>query len=135
MTGEIFALLSRNSVLRHSIGTGWDDAAFEGAITEAMSRPEALANRFFTLRAEALLAGLSEARATARLSGLLIGAELAAAKPYWLGARVVVIGEDRLTQHSATARTLQGAAPETIDARATTLAGLTAAYARLKDMP
>jgi len=44
MTGEIFALLSRQSVLHHSVDAqGWDDAAFEAAVSEAISKPERLA--------------------------------------------------------------------------------------------
>ena len=133
MTGELFALMSAQSVLRHTVGQGWDAEAFEAAVGEAISRPEALANRFFTLRAEDLLAGLSPGAATARLSGLLIGAELAAARPYWLGQRIVLIGATGLVQHYAKALALQGSLAETADATKSTLAGLTAAYARLKE--
>ena len=35
---------------------------------------------------------LTAPQARARLSGTLIGAELAAARPYWLGQKVAVIG-------------------------------------------
>ncbi len=133
MTGEMFALMSEQSVLKHSVGNGWDASAFETAVADAMSRPEALANRFFSLRAEGLLAGLSSEAATARLSGLLIGAELAAARPYWLGQNIVLIGAPKLATLYATALALQGAVTETADATQTTLAGLTAAYIRLKE--
>ena len=135
MTGELFALISKQSVLRHSVGEGWDAAAFEAAVTDAMSRPEAMANRLFTLRAEGLLADLGTGAATARLSGLLIGAELAAARPYWLGQKIVLIGAPGLAAHYATALALQGVSAETANATDTTLAGLTAAYARLKENP
>ena len=118
---------------QHLVGEGWDDEAFAGAVSDAMARPEALANRFFSLRAEGLLADLTTEAATARLSGLLIGAELAAARPYWLGQKIVLIGAPRLSQHYAAALALQGAVTETADATQTTLAGLTAAYARLKE--
>jgi 2-dehydro-3-deoxygalactonokinase len=41
MTGEMFALLGEQSVLRHSVAdAGWDAAAFDAAVAEAMSRPE-----------------------------------------------------------------------------------------------
>ncbi|NNE78972.1 MAG: 2-dehydro-3-deoxygalactonokinase [Silicimonas sp.] len=135
MTGELYALISGQSVLRHSVGEGWDEDAFGDALSDAMARPEAMANRFFSLRAESLLTGLPPGAATARLSGLLIGAELAAARPYWLGQRIAMIGTARLTGIYGTALTLQGAQPETTDATNITLAGLTAAYHRLKDTP
>ncbi|HKK84457.1 MAG TPA: 2-dehydro-3-deoxygalactonokinase [Roseovarius sp.] len=58
----------------------------EDALADSMSRPERLAAH---LRA-AEVAGQAGA-----LTGHLIGAELAAARPYWLGQQVAVIG-DRL---------------------------------------
>lgn len=132
MTGELFALLSTQSVLRHSIGEGWDDEAFAEAVSDAMAKPEAMAARLFSLRAESLLHGLSPDAARARASGLLIGAELAAARPYWLGQEIVLIGAEKLSALYAAALTAQGAAPKIADGTATTLAGLTAAYDLLK---
>ena len=134
-TNFIIPLIGERSVLRHSVGDGWDDAAFADALGDAMARPEAMASRFFSLRAEDLLAGLAPGAATARLSGLLIGAELAAARPYWLGQRIVLIGAERLASIYGAALSAQGALPETADAANITLAGLTAAYHRLKERP
>ena len=125
MTGEMFALLSEASVLRHGMGgEGWDDAAFNAAVTDALSRPERIAARLFALRAEGLIAGLTPAAARARLSGLLIGTELAAAKPYWLGQRVTLIGAERLTAAYAAALAQQGIKAERLPATECTLAGL-----------
>jgi len=135
MTGEMFALLSQNSVLRHSIGaTGWDAGAFTGALSQAMSRPEALAARLFSLRAETLLHDLAPDAARARLSGLLIGAELAAAKPYWLGQNVTLIGAPGLNEIYAAALAAQGLTPLQMDGQAMTLAGLTAAHSCLREL-
>ena len=47
MTGEIFALLSEQSVLRHSMGKGWDARAFQDAVIEAHSDPRILAGALF----------------------------------------------------------------------------------------
>ncbi|MDM7458760.1 MAG: 2-dehydro-3-deoxygalactonokinase, partial [Paracoccus sp. (in: a-proteobacteria)] len=86
LTGELFGLLAGESVLRHSLGDeGCDGAVFAAAIDQAMSRPAQGYAGLFQIRAEALLAGLAPAAARARLSGTLIGWELAAAKPWWLG--------------------------------------------------
>lgn len=134
MTGELFALLSAGSVLQHSVGGGWDDAAFAEAVDDAMGRPEAIAARLFALRAETLLADLGRDTATARLSGLLIGAELAAARAYWLGQRIVLVGESRQVSHYAMALASLGAATETADATQATVAGLAAAHARLQEL-
>ncbi|OYX43880.1 MAG: 2-keto-3-deoxy-galactonokinase [Rhodobacterales bacterium 32-67-9] len=132
MTGELFALLSGQSVLRHSVGnTGWDAEAFAEAVADAISAPQRFAARLFGLRAEALLSGLAPESARARLSGLLIGLDLAASRPYWLGQDIVLIGEGSLSNRYAEALRAQGAAPRKADATEITLAGLRAARATL----
>jgi 2-dehydro-3-deoxygalactonokinase len=128
LTGELFALLSEHSVLRHGMaGAGWDDAAFDQGVDEAFARPEKIAARLFTLRAEGLIADLGAAAARSRLSGLLIGIELAAAKPYWLGQRVVLVGAEALSNSYARALATQGLATQRLDATACTLSGLATA--------
>ncbi|MFT4148733.1 MAG: 2-dehydro-3-deoxygalactonokinase [Paracoccaceae bacterium] len=125
MTGEMFALLSQQSVLRHGMqGEGQEDAAFDAALSETLSRPERLAANLFGLRAEGLLHGLGPAAARSRLSGLLIGAELAATRPYWLGQRVALVGAAALSRAYGRALAAQGVQAETLDATACTLAGL-----------
>jgi 2-dehydro-3-deoxygalactonokinase len=133
MTGELFALLSTQSVLRHSLTTeGWDDASFDEGLSEALSRPDRIAARLFSLRAEGLLHGLTAPQARARLSGLLIGIELAGAKPYWLGQEVKLIGAEKLAASYARALASQGLTAERLDDTACTLAGLSALHAKLK---
>lgn len=125
MTGEMFALLSAQSVLRHSVARdGWDDAAFTKGLSDAQSRPERLAAQLFSLRAEGLIAGLSPVAARARLSGLLIGAELAAARSYWLGQPVLLVGSDAVCAPYAAALCAQGVAARCLAAGACTVAGL-----------
>lgn len=129
MTGELFALLSEQSVLRHGVqGTGWDDDAFDAALSDALSRPERFAAKLFSLRAEALIAGLAAPQARARLSGLLIGIELAGAKPYWLGQPVALIGSEGLSRAYARALATQGVEARTIPASACTLSGLSSLF-------
>ncbi|MEM7631035.1 MAG: 2-dehydro-3-deoxygalactonokinase [Pseudomonadota bacterium] len=134
MTGELFALVSTQSVLRHSMDDAFDTQAFATAVRDGMAHPQALAGRFFGLRAEGLLMEPTPGHAKARLSGLLIGAELAAAKPYWLGQRVVLLGANNLSRLYAAALGAEGVMPETADVTRATLAGLTAAYLKLKDV-
>ncbi|MEP1521781.1 2-dehydro-3-deoxygalactonokinase [Ascidiaceihabitans sp.] len=133
MTGEQFALLTENSVLKHSIGTGWDDTAFKDALNDTMSRPERLAAYLFNLRARDLLEGFDADSARARLSGLLLGAELSAARPFWLGQNVAIIGDDTLARAYAMALDAQGVPALVADAARMTLAGLHAAYRTTKD--
>jgi len=130
LTGEMFALLSQHSVLRHSVA-GWDSAGFADGVAQGMERPERLMARLFSIRAEGLLNGLDPALARARLSGLLIGAELAAAKPYWLGQRVAIIGADGLAKAYATALAGLSVPVSMHDATEMTIAGLNEARAHL----
>lgn len=133
LTGELFALLSRRSVLRHSLGDGetdgdtaedTDEDAFDEALSDALSRPERAAARLFSIRAESLLSGLAPAAARGRLSGLLIGMELAGARPWWLGQDIVLIGPDRLCAAYARALAAQGAPARSLPAADCALAGL-----------
>ena len=127
MTGEMFDLLCGQSVLKHSVGDGWDEAAFAEAVADTLSRPENLAARLFGIRAADLLRGQDAGRARARLSGLLLGAELAATRPYWLGQQIAIIGSPDLSAAYAAALKQQGAFCEIADATQTTLAGLSQA--------
>ena len=134
MTGEIFALLASQSVLRHSVDTSdWDETVFMEAISNTLSRPSDLAAKLFSLRAEGLLYDLPAAKARSRLSALLIGAELSASKPYWLGQQVVILGEGAVAQAYKTALNSQGVTVRCVDAERMTLAGLTAAFNDLKE--
>lgn len=134
LTGEMFALLSQQSVLRHGMaGKDWDDAAFDQGAAEGLSRPERLSANLFRLRAEGLVADLGPAAARARLSGLLIGAELAAAKAYWLGARVALVGSSTLTGLYARALAAQAVTAEVLIAKDCTIAGLAYAAGALKN--
>ncbi len=131
MTGELFATICSQTVLRHSLtGSDWAEGPFLEAVSDALSRPETLTARLFELRAADLLLGQEPATARAILSGLLIGAELAATKPWWLGRDVVVTGSETTTAAYVTALKSQGLSPRILPADAMTLAGLAAA----KDM-
>lgn len=133
ITGELFALISSQSVLRHSVQSdGWDADAFAQAVSDTMSRPEKLAATLFSIRADDLLQATPPATARARLSGILIGAELAAARPYWLGQNVAIIGADATARHYVEALAAQGVPATLADAERMTLAGLTSAYKRSK---
>tara|TARA_R110002074_G_scaffold33348_2_gene92855 strand:+ start:715 stop:1644 length:930 start_codon:yes stop_codon:yes gene_type:complete len=129
MTGELFALISTQSVLRHSVqSNGWDADAFIEAVSDTISRPEKLAARLFSIRAGDLLQATASATSRARLSGTLIGAELAAARPYWLGQDVAILGANATAKHYVEALAAQGVPATLADAERMTLAGLTTAY-------
>ncbi len=133
MTGELYAAISGHTVLRHSIGAGWNEDSFVAGVQDGMSRPERIAAHLFSLRAEGLLNDQCPDAARARLSGLLVGGELAATKPYWLGQNVAIVGEGQLASYYAQALELQGVRATRAAADRITLAGLTVAYAALKE--
>lgn len=82
MTGELFHLISRQSILRLSVPEDADAEAdpdiFDAAVEAALMPGFALTSTLFSIRAEGLLSQGTRINAAARLSGLLIGAEIAA---------------------------------------------------------
>lgn len=130
MTGELFDILSNQSVLRLGM-SGWDDDSFDIGVAEGISNPQRLSANLFRLRAEGLVADLPSPAARARLSGLLIGAEIAASKPYWLGNRVALIGSDKLNTFYARALAAQGLVAQTLSSKDCTIAGLALAAGAL----
>lgn len=124
LTGEMRALLGRNSPA--PTDTALDDTAFDEALSDVLSRPERLAQRLASLRAERALGDLPAPTAQARLAGMLIGAELAAARAYWLGQSLAVIGSSGDAQLYLRALSQQGAPATEADAARMMLAGLIA---------
>ncbi len=130
MTGELFALLVGQSVLRHGfVEDDWDDGAFLNALRESLSRPEMLTADLFSIRTAGLLHGLPGAQARARISGLLLGIEMRGARSYWVGERVAVVGAAALSRLYELALFEFGVTVERTDPEAVTLAGLASAWA------
>ena len=108
MTGELFNIISKHSVLRHSVDEGWDEEAFIESVSDGMMNANMLTNNLFGLRASSLLEGLHPTTATAKLSGMLIGLELSGAKGFWLGNQVVIIGGNKIMEPHQAAMKQQG---------------------------
>jgi 2-dehydro-3-deoxygalactonokinase len=83
MTGELFDALSRHSILSAAVGGVSEihpgDPAFLDAANSAIGNSAAFSNLLFQLRSGQLLGFAPPAEGAARLSGLLIGLELAGA--------------------------------------------------------
>ncbi|WP_395944797.1 2-dehydro-3-deoxygalactonokinase [Brevundimonas sp.] len=78
MTGELFAAIRKGTILGADMGEpGVDDDAFAAGVDRALRDP-ALTAALFSVRVEGLAGRLSAASAADYLSGLLIGAEVAA---------------------------------------------------------
>lgn len=137
MTGEIFALLARQSILRQSLRPAAalvDEAGFRAAVQQAMADPAMVLPAMFALRAADLTGGGTDPeRAADRLSGLLIGLELAALpQTGWrAGEAVVVIGAPALAGRYAVALDACGIPARQVSGETLVIAGLRAAHARL----
>ena len=81
MTGELFSVVSHETILSHAVA-GAEEAedvnAFKSAVVAAFEAPALAANLLFQVRSSQLLFGGSPAAARERISGTLIGLELAA---------------------------------------------------------
>ena len=130
MTGELFALLRDGSVLRHSMAAAADPASSDGfarGVRQSLQHPERLVAALFRVRAAALLNGATDGSDV--LSGLLIGAEIAALAGGT--GPVTLVAGGPLGESYRRALTLAGRTVHGVDATAVTLAGLHAAAAVL----
>lgn len=107
------------------------EGMFVKAVEDALSRPAALAANLSSARAQLVMDVISSAAAQAQMAGLLIGAELAAARPWWLGQPVTIIGDGWLAERYAEALASQGATPTAADPTRATLEGFRAARGAL----
>lgn len=100
MTGEIFSVLSKYSILKHAMDpqTEFDaqNPAFLRAMRQALVAPGQVFSMFFSIRAGQLLGFEQQDEGAAHLSGLLIGAEIAAAKQIYGAGTAGLVASDRL---------------------------------------
>ena len=127
MTGELFALMARHSILAHTVGSAEanpDAPAFRAAVVAGHRNPELLTSRMFSVRGGQLLFADTPEKAAARLSGFIIGAELAGSgcRPGIAPVRLVVSGKLSALYHSALAAI--GVGVEEIDADRAVRGGL-----------
>ncbi|MHB0952452.1 MAG: 2-dehydro-3-deoxygalactonokinase [Allorhizobium sp.] len=131
MTGELFDLLSKQSILKHSINQNQpftaDDPGFLDGVTEALGDGFSLTAHLFSIRAAGLLGG-GATSAAARLSGMLIGAEIAGMKSFMqYNTTVHLIGSSRLTALYGKALEITGARSSVLDGDELVRKGLFAA--------
>nr|WP_041756248.1 2-dehydro-3-deoxygalactonokinase [Bradyrhizobium sp. ORS 278] len=100
MTGELFAVISEHSILKHAIEAGAaaaDGSAFRAGLASALSSSASLTSSLFRLRAAQLLGFGQRSEGAAHLSGLLIGSEIADARMRFGGdGPLRLIGAGRL---------------------------------------
>ncbi|MFZ2102716.1 MAG: 2-dehydro-3-deoxygalactonokinase [Oricola sp.] len=134
MTGELFAVAASQSVLRMSVADdGSDEKSFLDAVAETLEHPERLTSALFSIRSASLLGDLSPVQARSRLSGLLIGAELAATRPHWQSDAVRLVGAEEIAKAYEAALNFAGATVMREDAEELTLAGLALARSLMSE--
>lgn len=138
LTGELFSVLSKQSILRHSLGESASPAlpgnpAFIAACTEALAHGGDFGPSLFRIRAATLLQDLKPDEAAARLSGLLIGSEIASARRIFKpeGDKVILVASGPLGLLYAAALKLGGCSVLQADADAAVRTGLFEAAKRL----
>ena len=127
MTGELFSLLSKHSILSqwlHTSVTVGD--AFRAGVQQGMAG-QALTTELFSIRASVLLGRRAAHEAASFASGLLIGADvrtgLAEADPH---AEIVIMGRPELTRLYVAALEEAGRPAHQVDGERAFLAGIQA---------
>ncbi len=118
MTGELFSIVSQHSVLHGLLQEAQEETAmppFREAVEEMLAGAP-LTARLFNLRAAALLDPARARQSRARLSGLLIGAEIAAAIREFGKGPVVLVARGETAAAYETAIAVAGLEVATRDA-------------------
>ena len=128
MTGELFNLLATKSTLSHFIDQpGGDfsrDDLFLSAVAETIDSPERVLSALFSIRAAPLLQGREGIGSLpARLSGLVIGLEIAGSRPH-ATEPVALISDGALGNNYAAAFNVAGIKFDVFDSGELTRAGL-----------
>ncbi|WP_428030235.1 2-dehydro-3-deoxygalactonokinase [Ancylobacter sp.] len=112
MTGELFHLLRSTSIVAPAVeaATAVDPRsdAFTRGVRDGLAAPERLGNLLFRLRACWLLEGGGPNETLARLSGLLLGGELAGAARFGASGNVALIASGAAAELYRTALAIAG---------------------------
>lgn len=136
MTGELFSVITQHSILKHAVDHDARSPAgndpFRDSLQRAFDTPSALTASLFSLRAAQLLGFQQQADGAARLSGLLIGTEIAdAGSRYGTQHPVRLIGAGALKDLYASALAVTGFEVAIVDAERASQQGLTKAAIHL----
>jgi 2-dehydro-3-deoxygalactonokinase len=124
MTGEIFNLLKRHSILADLLaGPAEPDAAFEDGVRHGLEEDD-LTAELFSVRARVLLGKAKREDAASYVSGLLIGSDLRIGLRSFDREQVVTMGGPELTRLFASALRVAGRTPIEVDGEHAFLAGI-----------
>ena len=99
MTGELFEIISKNSILIHSVTSNKVlKNELKMAVDEIFNNPEIFGNVLFQLRADDLINSKGSKVYKSKLSGYLLGLELVGSLELWKKKDVILIGNPDLTE-------------------------------------
>jgi 2-dehydro-3-deoxygalactonokinase len=128
MTGELFSVISQHSILSHAVepdsASAADNAPFREGLAAALTAPSGLSASLFRLRAAQLLGFEQRADGAARLSGLLIGTEIADVRHQYGAPALRLIGAGQLGRLYEAALKAQGFDVTVVDAEEASRLGL-----------
>lgn len=125
---------------RFALPASWSESALAQAVADTISRPERLASRLAELQAslqstDTVSAPDDRTEAAGLLWGYLLGADLAATRPYWLGQNLALIAPDSLASPYISALAAQGLPVTQAQPDRMALEGLKQAWRRKSDSP
>ena len=99
MTGELFEVISKYTVLKHSIlSEDIDKNEFVKSVEIIIKNPENIGSALFQLRADDLINSQGNIIYQSRLSGYLLGLELLGSAEFWENKNIVLIGNKVLVE-------------------------------------
>ena len=99
MTGELFEVISQNTVLMHSVKSNkTDQEELLKSVDLIFKNPSLFGNSLFKLRADDLINSRDKIIYKSRLSGYLLGLELLGSIDYWKKSKIALIGNKELNK-------------------------------------
>ena len=99
MTGELFEVISQNTVLMHSVKSNkTDQEELLKSVDLIFKNPSLFGNALFKLRADDLINSRNKIIYKSRLSGYLLGLELLGSINYWKKSKIALIGNKELNK-------------------------------------
>ena len=99
MTGELFEVISQNTVLMHSVKSNkTDQEELLKSVDLIFKNPSLFGNALFKLRADDLINSRNKIIYKSRLSGYLLGLELLGSIDYWKKSKIALIGNKELNK-------------------------------------
>ena len=99
LTGELFEIIKKNSILCHNLNSNKiDEKIVLKSAKNIMVDPSFFTNKLFNIRAKGLLRDTSDIENNSILTGYILAMEIIASKSYWENKDVILIGSKKLNR-------------------------------------